>query len=126
MLSLRTLTNSLDPSSLVRPRSAQIRYRDGAFVSSLVPHAHPTHIHQRTHSFTDPPTHSLAHQPTNPRVPSSSANVWINQIMEGGEPKMAGVLEECLVDDANSDCQEFDAALKKFGILMGLSWPTIG
>mmetsp|Transcript_55261 Transcript_55261/g.152147 ORF Transcript_55261/g.152147 Transcript_55261/m.152147 type:complete len:125 (+) Transcript_55261:172-546(+) len=54
------------------------------------------------------------------------ANVWINQIMEGGEPKMAGVLEECLVDDANSDCQEFDAALKKFGILMGLSWPTIG
>eukprot|EP00619_Florenciella_sp_RCC1007_P009622 CAMPEP_0205918654 /NCGR_PEP_ID=MMETSP1325-20131115/9939_1 /ASSEMBLY_ACC=CAM_ASM_000708 /TAXON_ID=236786 /ORGANISM="Florenciella sp., Strain RCC1007" /LENGTH=122 /DNA_ID=CAMNT_0053286205 /DNA_START=43 /DNA_END=411 /DNA_ORIENTATION=- len=54
------------------------------------------------------------------------ANVWISQIMEGGEAKMAGLLDECLVDDSSQDCQEFDSALKKFGILMGISWPTIG
>ena len=71
MYSLRTLTNSLAPSSLVRPRSAQIRYRDGAFVSSLVPHAHPTRIHQRTHSFTHPLAHPLTHSLTNPPTHAS-------------------------------------------------------
>lgn len=49
------------------------------------------------------------------------ANVWIDRTIEGNqEGTAAGLLEECLLDDDEGNCERFDKALCKLDSLLGV------
>ena len=49
------------------------------------------------------------------------ANVWIDKMLEGKQEGMAaGLLDECLINDAADKCAKYDTALKKLDSLLGV------
>ena len=49
------------------------------------------------------------------------ANVWIEKMLAGQQEGMAsGLLEECLIDDDDEKCQNFETALKELDSLLGV------
>lgn len=49
------------------------------------------------------------------------ANVWIDRTIEGKqESAAAGILEECLLDDDEGNCERFSNALNKLDGLLGV------
>ena len=50
------------------------------------------------------------------------ANAWIDETLKGKQDGMAvGLLDECLLDDNEGDCERFEEALKRLDGLLGVS-----
>ena len=49
-------------------------------------------------------------------------NVWIDETLKGKQDGMAvGLLDECLLDDNEGNCERFEEALKRLDGLLGVS-----
>lgn len=49
------------------------------------------------------------------------ANVWIDKTLSGNmEGSAAGLLDECVLDDDDSKCDQFTEALRKLDRLLGV------
>lgn len=49
------------------------------------------------------------------------ANVWVDRTIEGNiEGTAAGILDECILDDDEGNCERFSSALSKLDGLLGV------